>query len=108
LGKQVTNTAHNLIVLREAQRTIDHFEKTYGLTTEEMLNASEGDERLAKIDGFELMDWNFAVDQRDALAKIPTIHAIATEETFFFSCQYQLASTGVLRNVPERELDLVA
>jgi hypothetical protein len=105
----VTNTAHNLIVLREAQRTIDHFEKTCGLTTEEMLNAPEGDERLAKIDGFDLMDWHFAVDQRDALARTSgVIHAVSTEEPYSFSCQYQLVSTGVLTNVPERELDLVA
>jgi hypothetical protein len=105
----VTNIAHNLIVLREAQRTIDNFERTYGLSTAEMLSASEGDARLAQIDGFELMDWHFAVDQKDALSRvIGGIHAVEEGAHYSFSSQYRLVSTGVLVNATERELDLVA
>jgi hypothetical protein len=109
MGISVTNTAHNLIVLREAQRTIEKFERTYGLTTAEMLCAHEDDERLAQIDGFELMDWHFAVDQKEALTRVVgTIHAVGEGEPYSFSSQYQLMSTGVLVNTTERELDLVA
>jgi hypothetical protein len=105
----VTNTAHNLIVLGEAQRTIENFERTYGISTAEMLSAVENDERLAGIDGFELMDWHFAVDQKEALVRmIESTHPGERERQYSFSCQYHLASTGVLVNATERELDLVA
>jgi hypothetical protein len=105
----VTNNAHNLIVLREAQRTIEQFEQTYGLSTAEMLAAGEGDERLAKIDGFELMDWQFAVDQMEALTRmVGSIRAVMGSAQVSFSSQYRLVSTGELVNATERELDLVA
>ena len=106
----MTNTAHNLIVLREAQRTIENFERTYGLTTQEMLRAAEHDERLSQIDGFELMDWQFAVDQKDAIASRIASASREPEQCarYFFSSQYHLVSTGVLENAAEPELELVA
>ena len=104
----MTSTAHNLIVLREAQRTIDNFEKTYGLSTADMLKAAVDDERLAQIDGFELMDWHFAIDQKDAISRIISASRdLNEEECSSFSSRYSHVSTAMLANT-ERQLDLVA
>ena len=54
----MTVDTRNALALHEAQRTVENFEHTYGLSTEEMLQCAEGDPRLAQIDGFELMDYS--------------------------------------------------
>jgi hypothetical protein len=105
----VTDKEYNLMVLNEAQRTIQDFEQRHNLTTEDMLAAPDGDERLAGVDNFDLMDWHFAIDQVKALKRmvVGTVQAKPIDR-FSFRLQYRLTSTVTTVNVTERELELAA
>lgn len=99
----------NATALREAQQVIDAFEKTCNMTSEEMLLCVQGDIRLAQIDGFELMDWHYALEQRQALRfLVGTIHAVGSSRQNGGGFPYARTSHRELANSPEPELQLVA
>jgi hypothetical protein len=99
----------NANALRDARQTIDTFEKTYELTSEEMLHCEEGDERLAQIDGFDLMDWHYALEQMKVLSPfVGNLFAFATPSQPCSGFQYARTQSGKLSNSPEPELQLVA
>ena len=99
----------NAIALREAQQVIEEFERQCNITSEQMLCCKRGDPRLGDIDGFELMDWHYALDQRQALqslqGSIHEVHGSVRPSGFF---PYSRAPHCELANSPEPELQLVA
>jgi hypothetical protein len=109
IGEQLIMDTRNVASLREAKREVANFEHTYGMTSEIMLKCPEGDPRLLLIDGFELMDWHYALEQIEALSSIAsTIHAVATEAQSLSCFKYPRRPLRVLVNSPERDLKLVA
>jgi hypothetical protein len=99
----------NVVTLREARSAVAQFERTYTLSTKEMLMCAEDDPRLAQIDGFELMDWHYALEQINALGivednVIDTFHASAHCQSF----SYAYSASFELVNSSEPELLLVA
>ena len=74
-----------------------------------MLMCCEGDERLTRIDGFELMDWHYALEQIHALDNgIETIHAVEFDSSSYRGFRYTRSTSKELINVPELEFQLVA
>ncbi|HEY5382339.1 MAG TPA: hypothetical protein VIJ65_08780 [Acidobacteriaceae bacterium] len=107
----MTINSQNAATLREARSTVAEFERVSGLTTEEMLSCAEGDERLSKIDPFDLMDWHYALDQITALSNVLDImEAAASIEAKQRSCAFRYPRTNKreLTNTTEGELLLVA
>jgi hypothetical protein len=106
----VTNHSHNAATLREARGTVAEFERASGLTTKEMLMCEEGDERLSKIDPFDLIDWHYALEQIAALdnvlSSVDAAHTAATPTCSVF--RYSRTPSRELTNTTEGELLLVA
>jgi hypothetical protein len=104
----------NVVALRDARRAVADFERTFGLSTREMLMCAEGDPRLAQIDGFDLMDWHYALEQINALDDssennvIETFHGAAFESHSWSAFQYTNGTFRELVNSAEPELLLVA
>jgi hypothetical protein len=104
----------NSETLREAKRTVAMFEKTHGLSTKDMLMCAEGDPRLAEIDGFDLIDWHYALEQIAALrpaavaSVVSSFQASATEQPHHYSFTYACTTFDDLNNSSEPELLLVA
>jgi hypothetical protein len=101
--------AANATALGEARRVVAEFEQMYALSTKEMLMCAEGDPRLARIDGFELIDWHYALEQINALCGV-----VETNVGNLFaavSCAafpYARGTSRELTNSAEPELQLVA
>jgi hemerythrin superfamily protein len=83
------------------------FEDMYGMSSEDMLACVEGDERISKINPFELMDWHYALEQVAAFSTVVDIDATDTESS---PCIFRYKSRGAreLVNAAEPELLLVA
>ncbi len=104
-------TAHtrNAIALREARTAIMNFERTYSLSSNDMLLCAEGDSRLSQIDAFELMDWHYALELVKALSSVVgSMHAVDLESHSQSCFQYSRKRSRDLVNSPEPELLLVA
>jgi len=55
--------------LESIQRDLRRFEEEYGMSSAEMLNACEDDVRLIDLDGPDSVEWNFLLEQRQALLR---------------------------------------
>jgi hypothetical protein len=55
--------------LEMVERDLRRFEEEYGVSSDDMLNASEGDSRLAHLDGADSVEWSFLLEQRNALLR---------------------------------------
>ena len=55
--------------LRDAKAELSLLEEQYAVTTQEVMEAQQGDPILAKIDGFDLIEWEFRFDQVKTLEK---------------------------------------
>ena len=105
----MTMDAMNTTALREVEDVILAFENSCGMSSDEMLLCERNDSRLQDIDGFELMDWHYAVEQRKALSKFTGgIHAVGTPGRKKAMFSYARSSQQELANSKEPELDLVA
>lgn len=105
----MTIDLRNADLLNNIQRTIDAFERTYSLSSDDMLTCEEGDQRLSQIDSFQLMDWHYALDQRKALSfVVSNIHALATSLRAAAGFPYARTMSCELANSPEQEMLLVA
>ena len=101
----------NAATLREAKRTVAEFERTYALSTKEMLMCSATDPRIAQIDGFELMDWHYALEQINALDNVgeaDMVHTFHAAASFCDPFRYAERPRRDLVNSDEPELLLVA
>jgi hypothetical protein len=106
----MTDYILNSVALSEAQQVVKTFEETYQLSTAEMLNCSEDDERLARIDSFDLMDWHYALEQIRAFGDtLDNLSAVASDSPSCFPYFYnRRRGSCELVNTPESELELVA
>lgn len=103
--------AANAATLREARSAVQQFEQAYALTTKEMLMCAEGDSRLADIDGFDLMDWHYALEQIDALCGGTETNIGSVFATISVCASFPYAhhrTSRELTNSAEPELSLVA
>jgi hypothetical protein len=106
----MTDHTLNSIAFSEAQQVVKNFEETYQLSTDEMLKCAEHDERLARIDGFDLMDWHYALEQIRAFGNtLDSLSAVAGDSPscspYFYN---RRRGSCELVNTRESELELVA
>lgn len=84
--------------LREAEQVLDELESHYNVRTEDVLTAAPDNECLAKIDGFDLIEWHFRADQ------LRVLRLAATRRSY----QYKSQQTVDTLSSAEYEYDLVA
>ena len=72
---------------------------------------AQGDPRLTQIDGFELMDWHYALEQINALSNVVEPHVFDSfhaSASYCASFEYGRETSRELVNSSEPELLLVA